>query len=52
MKIIQITDTHLVPPGGIVHGLDPAQQLREALADIAARHADADLVVITGDLCN
>lgn len=52
MKIIQITDTHLVPPGGIVNGLDPAEQLRRALADVAERHADADLLVITGDLCN
>jgi 3',5'-cyclic AMP phosphodiesterase CpdA len=52
MKIIQITDTHLVPPGGLVNGVDPDAQLRSAIADIVARHADADLLAITGDLCN
>lgn len=52
MKIIQITDTHLLPPGGRLHGLDPAAQLGRAVGDICARHADADLGVITGDLCN
>ncbi|MEI4472160.1 phosphodiesterase [Frigidibacter sp. MR17.24] len=52
MKIIQITDTHLVPSGRTAHGIDPERQLRGAIADITARHADADLVVITGDLCN
>lgn len=52
MKIIQITDTHLMPPGETAYGLDPEAQLRAAIADILARHADADLLVITGDLCN
>lgn len=52
MKIIQITDTHLLPPGGTLHGLDPAEQLRRVVADLVDRHADADLVAITGDLCN
>ena len=52
MKIIQVTDTHLIPPGELLYGLDPAEQLRRAIADICARHADADLLVITGDLCN
>lgn len=52
MKIIQITDTHLVPSGQVVNGVDPEAQLRVAVADIVARHADADLLVITGDLCN
>ena len=52
MKIIQITDTHLLPPGEKLHGLDPSEQLRQVIADICARHADADLVAITGDLAN
>ena len=52
MKIIQITDTHLVPPGERLHTLDPAEQLSRAVQDIAARHPDCDLAVITGDLCN
>ncbi|WP_417809712.1 phosphodiesterase [Thioclava sp.] len=52
MKIIQLTDTHLMPPGIAVNGVDPEAQLREAVSDIVARHGDADLLVITGDLCN
>jgi len=52
MKIIQITDTHLRAPGVIVHGLDPAEQLRRTIKDVVARHSDADLVVFTGDLCD
>lgn len=52
MKIIQITDTHLLPPGETLWGIDPAAQLRLALDDIRTRHADADLLAITGDLCN
>ncbi|TQS71772.1 phosphodiesterase [Rhodobacteraceae bacterium] len=52
MKIIQITDTHLLPPGEALHGLDPARQLEGAISDICERHEDADLLVVTGDLCN
>ncbi|MEI4485925.1 phosphodiesterase [Frigidibacter sp. MR17.14] len=52
MKIIQLTDTHLMPPGEMANGIDPERMLRAAIADILARQADADLLVITGDLCN
>lgn len=52
MKIIQLTDTHLLPSGMTVHGVDPEAQLRAAITDIVASQADADLLVITGDLCN
>ncbi|MCA0962529.1 phosphodiesterase [Salipiger bermudensis] len=52
MKIIQFTDTHLVPPGETLHKLDPAEMLRRGVAHVLAHHADADLLVITGDLCN
>lgn len=52
MKIIQLTDTHLMPPGAVVNGVDPERQLRLAVEDILARHGDTDLMVITGDLCN
>lgn len=52
MKIIQITDTHLVPPGQMVHGTNPERQLRRVVEDILSRHADLDLLVLTGDLCN
>ena len=49
MKLIHLTDLHLMPPGETLWGLDPSR-LDAALADIAAHHADADLCAITGDL--
>ncbi|WP_045393065.1 phosphodiesterase [Falsirhodobacter sp. alg1] len=52
MKIIHLTDTHLMPSGILANGIDPEQKLRSAITDICARHSDADLLVITGDLCN
>lgn len=52
MKIIQLTDTHLVPPGIVVNGVDPEKHLRAAVSDILNKHADAGLLVVTGDLCN
>ncbi|MFQ3452398.1 phosphodiesterase [Bradyrhizobium sp. UFLA01-814] len=50
LKIIQITDLHLTPPGIQHIGCDPRQRLEAAIASINAEHADADLVVFTGDL--
>ena len=50
MKLIHLTDLHLVPPGQRLWGLDPAARLDSALDDIARHHADADLCAITGDL--
>ena len=50
MKLIHITDLHLMPPGETLWGLDPFGRLDAALNDIAAHHADADLCAITGDL--
>ncbi|MDY6962761.1 MAG: phosphodiesterase, partial [Pseudomonadota bacterium] len=32
MKIIQVTDTHLMPSGVVVNGVDPEKQLRAAVA--------------------
>ena len=50
MKIIQITDIHLVERGHRLHGLDPIQRFETCIADINAKNADADLCVVTGDL--
>lgn len=50
MKILHITDTHIVPEGETIYGLDPAIRLQAVVDDICERHADADLAVITGDL--
>ncbi|PKR89976.1 phosphodiesterase [Pleomorphomonas diazotrophica] len=50
MKLIQVTDIHLRERGEPVCGLDPAANLAATIADINRHHADADLVVFTGDL--
>ena len=52
MKFIQISDLHIVPPGGILYGLDPEKRLRECLADIEEKHAAAECIMITGDLAD
>ena len=50
MKLIHLTDFHLVPPGEVLWGGDPAERVDRVLEDVAAQHGDADLCVITGDL--
>lgn len=52
MKLIHLTDTHLVPAPARLYGLDPRTRLRAALASITTRHADADVLIVTGDLCH
>jgi 3',5'-cyclic-AMP phosphodiesterase len=52
VKIIQITDLHLVPDGRTLFDLSPERRLRQCIEDVNAQHADADLVVITGDLAH
>lgn len=50
MKLIHLTDLHLVAPGQRLWGLDPFARFDAALNDIAAHHADARFCAITGDL--
>jgi 3',5'-cyclic-AMP phosphodiesterase len=50
MKLVHITDTHLVEPGLKLYGLDPKARLDAAIADINRHHADAALAIVTGDL--
>lgn len=50
MKLIHITDTHLVQPDERLYGLDPAARLASAVTDINKHQSDAELVVVTGDL--
>ncbi|MEM8744944.1 MAG: phosphodiesterase [Pseudomonadota bacterium] len=52
MKIIQISDLHLVPDGQILYGLDPRERLRACIAAINEQQQDADFCVFTGDLAN
>lgn len=50
MKIIQVSDLHLVAPGDKLFGLDPLRRLEDCIADLNRNHADAELVVFSGDL--
>ncbi len=50
MKLIHLTDTHFVAPPKKLFALDPRARLAPAVADINRRHADAAMVVVTGDL--
>lgn len=52
MKIIQLTDTHLVEPGARLYGMDPCERVSQLVAHICEHQADADLLVITGDIAN
>jgi 3',5'-cyclic-AMP phosphodiesterase len=50
MKFIHITDTHVMPRGEMLYGLDPEARLRACIADINRNHADAEFAVVSGDL--
>ncbi|WP_375779158.1 metallophosphoesterase [Bradyrhizobium sp. ma5] len=50
MKIIQLTDPHLVPKGTLLRGIDPEARLRACLAEIEVHHFDAAALVISGDV--
>lgn len=52
MKFIHLTDPHVISGNLPLYGRDPAAGLAAAVADINALHADAELVVVTGDLTN
>ncbi|MBY8977436.1 phosphodiesterase [Rhodobacteraceae bacterium NNCM2] len=50
MAFIQITDLHFVPAETDLFGLSPADRFGPAIEKINADHADAEFVLITGDL--
>ena len=50
MKLIHITDLHLVAPFEALWGLKPFDRLEACLDDIEAHHGDAEFCVISGDL--
>ncbi len=52
LKFIVLSDLHLGPPGVAVNGLDPGARLSQAVAVINRDHADADFVLVTGDLAD
>ncbi len=52
MKLVHITDTHLVEPGKSLYQTDPYERLAQCIDDVAAHHADAAFCVLTGDLAH
>lgn len=52
MKLIHLTDPHLVAPGSSLYGLDPLARFEAAIDDINRHHADAELCIISGDLAD
>ena len=52
MKIIQITDTHLMPDKTNLFELNPSKNLEACIESINKFHSDSELCIITGDLTN
>lgn len=52
LKIVILSDLHIVGEGELSHTLDTAERLRLGVAAINARHADADYCVLAGDLAD
>ncbi len=50
MKLIHLSDIHLTTPGATIGGRDPRVNFERALVHVLRDHADAELMVITGDL--
>lgn len=50
MRVVHLTDPHLVAPGGRLFGLDPLARLDQALAHIRRHEPAAELLLVTGDL--
>ena len=50
MRFVQVTDTHVVPRGESVLGLDPVARLEACIADINRNRSDASFCIFTGDL--
>ncbi len=49
-KIITLTDIHITPGNQLLIGIDPKERLALAIDHINRTQADADLLIITGDL--
>jgi len=47
---LQLSDLHLAPPGQLVVGIDPIQQMRSVLARIKQLDVPPAFIVISGDL--
>lgn len=50
LKIIVMSDIHILPEGVVKHGLDTSERFASAIADVNAFHEDADLCIYAGDI--
>jgi 3',5'-cyclic AMP phosphodiesterase CpdA len=50
VRVVHLTDPHLVAPGGRLFGLDPLARLDQALAHVRRHEPAAELLLVTGDL--
>ncbi len=52
MKVVIMSDTHVVAPGETSKGLDTGERLHRAITDVNTHHADANFCILTGDLAD
>lgn len=52
LKLVIMSDLHLVPEGEVSNTLDTAARLRVAVESVNTHHADADLCILAGDLAD
>ena len=52
MKIIQLSDLHLIQPGQTLYGASPLERLQLAIDGILEAHGDAEFCLLTGDLAD
>lgn len=52
LKLVIMSDLHLVPEGEVSNTLDTAARLAAAVDSVNTHHADADLCILAGDLAD
>ncbi len=52
MAFIQLTDLHFVPGDDLLYGTSPKARLAPVIERVNAEHADADFILVTGDLAH
>lgn len=52
LKLVIMSDLHLVPEGEVSNTLDTAARLKAAVDSVNTHHADADLCILAGDLAD
>lgn len=52
LKLIVMSDIHILPPEEIKFGLDTADRFRDAISDVRKYYDDADLCVYAGDIAD